>query len=205
MIDNGVSRSTAAFPLQGAAASWIAGIALAMLMICTRGQHVVSVNALPSASWPVFFLAGLMLRPAWIFGALFALASLLDFGSLATGTIGQWCVSPAYWALLPAYGSLWLAGRLHARRHAPDLAGLARLALVLMVTTLVAYVFSGGGFYVFSGHYPAPTLAGFGERIVHYYPQKLGTLAGYVGVGVALHALVRRLAVRRPVPQVKGA
>lgn len=197
--------STTALPLRGAIASWVAGMALAALMICTRGQHVVSVNALPSASWAVFFLAGLMLRPAWIFAALFALASLLDFGSLAAGTIGQWCVSPAYWALLPAYGSLWLAGRLHARWHVLDLAGLVRLALLLVVVTLVAYVFSGGGFYFFSGRYPAPTLAGFGERIVHYYPQKLGTLAGYVGVGVAVHALARWMALRRPAPQANGA
>ncbi|KZC16304.1 cobalamin ABC transporter [Rhodanobacter sp. FW510-R12] len=176
-----------------------------MLMICTRGQHVVSVNALPSASWAVFFLAGLMLRPAWIFAALFALASLLDFGSLAAGTIGQWCVSPAYWALLPAYASLWLAGRLQARWHAPDLAGLVRLVLVLATVVLVAYVFSGGGFYFFSGRYPAPTLVDFGARIVHYYPQKLGTLAGYVGVAVTVHSLACWIAVRHPRHQVSGA
>ena len=33
------------------------GIALAVLMAMTRGQHFASVN-LPSASWAVFFLAG---------------------------------------------------------------------------------------------------------------------------------------------------
>ena len=205
MLGDNLSRSTAALPLQGVLAPWVAGIALAALMICTRGQHVVSVNALTSASWAVFFLAGVMLRPAWIFAALFALASLLDFGSLAAGTIGQWCVSPAYWALLPAYGSLWLAGRLYARWHTLDLVGLVRLALLLAAVTLVAYICSGGGFYFFSGRYPAPTVAGFGARIVHYYPQKLGVLAGYVGVGLAVHALARWVVARRPAQQVSGA
>jgi hypothetical protein len=73
MMDDSTVRSSATFPLQGMAALWVAGIALAALMICTRGQHFVSVNALPSASWAVFFLAGVMLRPTCIFAALFAL------------------------------------------------------------------------------------------------------------------------------------
>lgn len=181
---------TSTFPLRAPSVQWVAGIALALLMICTRGQHVVSVNAMPSASSAVFFLAGLMLRPRWIYPALFVLASLLDFGSMAAGTVGQWCISPAYWVLFLAYGSLWFAGRLLAPRFTRDLTGLARLTLTLLVVTLVAYVLSGGGFYFFSGRYPAPTLAGFGLRIVHYYPHKLGTLAGYVGAGVACHALI---------------
>ncbi|MEP7184737.1 MAG: hypothetical protein ABI767_02765 [Rhodanobacter sp.] len=188
-----MSESSSVFstlPLRALPAQWVTAVALALLMICTRGQHVVSVNVLPSASWAVFFLAGLMLRPRWIFPALFVLASLLDFGSLVAGTVGQWCISPAYWILLAAYASLWLAGRIYARWHSVDLAGIVRLLLVLLVATLVAYVLSGGGFYFFSGRYPAPTLGGFALRVVHYYPQKLGTLAGYVGAGVACHALV---------------
>lgn len=192
-------------PLHAASAQWLAGAALAMLMICTRGQHFVSVDALPSASWAVFFLAGAMLRRAWIFAALFVLASLLDFGSLAAGTIGQWCISPAYWVLLPAYGSLWLAGRWYARRHAFTLLGLARLALLLAVVTLVVYVLSGGGFYFFSGRYAAPTLGGFLPRIVHYYPQKLGVLAGYVGAGLALQGLAGFTAKRWPVRRATRA
>jgi hypothetical protein len=176
-------------PLHAVPIRWLAGAALAMLMICTRGQHFVSVDALPSASWAVFFLAGAMLGRAWIFAALFVLASLLDLGSLAAGTIGQWCISPAYWVLVPAYGSLWLAGRRYARWHAFTLPGLARLALLLAVATLMAYVFSGGGFYFFSGRYAAPTPGGFVLRIAHYYPQKLGVLAGYVGVGLAVLGL----------------
>lgn len=186
------------FPLRSIAAQWVVGVALAVLMICTRGQHFASVDALPSASWAIFFLAGLMLRPAWIFAGLFVLASLLDFGSLEAGTIAHWCVSPAYWVLLPAYGSLWLAGRWQSHRPAASLSGIAQLACLLLLLTLLTYVISGGGFYFLSGRYPAPTLAGFAGRIGHYYPHKLGVLAGYVGLGLALHALARFVVKRLP-------
>ena len=102
-------------PFSPARTQVVIGAALALLMLCTRGQHFASVHALPSASWAVFFLAGALLRTRWMFAGLFALASLLDWGSYAAGTISDWCLSPAYWALLPAYGTLWLAGRLYAR------------------------------------------------------------------------------------------
>ena len=62
------------------------GAALILLMAMTRGQHFASVQNLPSASWSIFFLAGFYLRPRWMFVLLFALASVLDFGSLASGT-----------------------------------------------------------------------------------------------------------------------
>ena len=163
------------------------GIALILLMAMTRGQHFASVQNLPSASWSIFFLAGFYLRPRWMFVLLFAEASVLDFGSLASGSISDWCLSPAYWALVPAYGSLWLAGRLFAGWQRDDLRSLGVLALTLLVAACAAYLISGGAFYFFSGRYPEPTLAGFLPRIGHYYPRFLGNMALYVGVATALY------------------
>ena len=100
------------------------GLALALLLAMTRGQHFATVN-LPSASWAVFFLAGALLRPRWLFPALFIEASLLDFAAVQWAGVSDWCLSPAYWMLLPAYGSLWLGGRLYAgwqREHPSSLA-----------------------------------------------------------------------------------
>lgn len=174
---------------------WIAGV-LALLMAATRGQHFASVDALPSASWAVFFLAGALLPSRWMFGALFALATLLDFGSLAAGTITDWCTSPAYWVLLPAYASLWFGGRVYARVHRDEWRTVARLAVVLVATAVVAYAWSKGGFYFLSGRYPEPTWAGFVARIPQYFPQALGVLAGYAGVGIALHVLLRSMRSR---------
>lgn len=181
-------------PLQGVAAQWAAGIALAVLMAATRGQHFASVDALPSASWAVFFLVGVMLRPAWALPVFFSLASLLDFGSMAAGTITDWCLSPAYWALAFAYSALWMGGRAYARRlHTDEWRTLPRLLLVLLVTASVTYLISKGGYWFFSGRYPQPTWQGFIARIPHYYPQAIGVMAGYVGAAFAIRAVWLRL------------
>lgn len=185
------AATTSPLPIQSLPAQCVAGLALVLLMACTRGQHFASVDALPSASWAVFFLAGALLRPMWMLPLLFVEASLLDFGSLAAGTISDWCTSPAYWALVPAYATLWLGGTVYARLHRERWSTLPRLALVLVATAVVAYLFSKGGFYFFSGRYPDATLAGFAARIPHYFPPALGTMAGYVGAGLLLHALLR--------------
>ncbi|MCY1276311.1 hypothetical protein D9M68_283010 [compost metagenome] len=166
------------------------GLALALLMAVTRGQHFATLN-LPSASWAVFFLAGVLLRPRWVFPALFAEATLLDFTMVALGTVGDWCTSPAYWVLVPAYGALWCAGRLYARWHRDHWRSLAVLALTVIVAAFACHLLSSGGFYFLSGRYPEPTLAGFLPRIAHYYPRFLANLALYVGVAVLLYAGLR--------------
>lgn len=185
-------------PLRGPA-QWLTALLLAALMICTRGQHVATVNALPSASWAVFFLAGALLRPMWMLPAFFLLSSLLDIGSLAAGTITDWCVSPAYWALAFAYAALWLGGCVYARSlHEGSWRSVPRLAIALVATASVAYLLSKGGFYFFSGRYPDADWAGFLARVPRYYPRSLGTLAGYAAVGIALASAWQWLAARRP-------
>lgn len=173
-------------PILSTRAQLLTGIALALLLAMTRGSHFASIN-LPSASWAVFFLAGVLLRPRWVFAGLFVLASALDFSMLVSGTVSDWCLSPAYWMLVPAYASLWLGGRLYAGWHRDTLQSLLLLAAVVAVSAFVCYLISGGGFYFFSGRYPEPTLAAWLPRIAEYYPRFLSNMTFYVGVGSALY------------------
>ena len=200
-----MNPSTSCLPFASSRTQIAIGASLLALMICTRGHHFASIDALPSASWAVFFLAGALLRARWMFAVTFVLASALDWGSYAAGTISDWCLSPAYWALLPAYGSLWLAGRVYARMHREEWPTIARLVFVLIVAAFVAYLISGGCYYALSGHY-TPTFAGFLPRIAMYYPRALGTLAGYVASAFALLAAMRMLAraTSAPAPQVRA-
>lgn len=189
-------------PILSRSAQLAVAAVLALLMITTRGSHFASIEALPSASWAVFFLAGVFLRSPAYFVGLFALGSSIDFALLESGTVSSWCFSPAYWALLPAYGALWAAGRLYARLHRERLATLLPLGLCLVGGAVVAYLCSGGAFYFFSGRYPEPTLAGFLPRIAEYLPRYLGTLTLYVACAAVARTGLR--AARGTAPVAAG-
>lgn len=178
---------------------WIVGLALALLLVLTRGQHFATIN-LPSASWAVFFLAGVLLRQRWVFAALFSLAAVLDFSMVALGSVDSWCTSPAYWMLVPAYGVLWLGGRLYAGWHRERWSSAALLVLCVLVSAFVCHLLSSGGFYFLSGRYPEPNLAGFLPRIGHYFPRFLSGMALYVGVAALLYGGWRSLPGRGDVP-----
>ncbi|MBZ3582551.1 hypothetical protein IPQ65_10395 [Xanthomonas perforans] len=197
-----VARRAAAtplpLPLHGTAAR-ACGIALAGLMVCARGEHFANVDALPTASWAVFFLAGALLRPLWMLPLLFGIVSLLDLIGLASGSSSDWCLSPAYWALALAYAALWWGGLLFASQ-------LQRQAwrrvtgplLALLISGSAAYVLSRAGFYFLSGRYPHATLSGFIARVPADYPHALATLAGYIGLAFALLAAHRAAGARPP-------
>lgn len=190
--------ATQALQIRSTQAQLIVGVLMAMLLVVTRGNHAASIGLLPSATWAVFFLAGALLRPRWTFPLFFLLASLLDFSSMSLERIGAHCLSPAYWTLLPAYFSLWFGGWLYARQHLDAPRTIAWLLPIVIASGIVAYQFSGGGYYLFSGDYAEPTLAGHAERMLQYLPQRVLTLAAYVSVALGLRAGVRAMAARAP-------
>lgn len=167
------------------------GIGLTALMIVTRGQHFPAVrDALPGASWAVFFLAGVYLRALWAPVALFVLASVLDFAAINWQGVSDYCMSPAYIALIPAYGALWFGGRWFAGHYSFKPVTLLWLVGTVVVSAFVCEIISGGAFYFFSGRFPDATLAGFVPRIVQYFPPFLGSMAFWVTVAAAVHVAI---------------
>jgi len=174
-------------------------VVLLFLMVATRGHHVADVLNLPDASWAVFFLAGFYLRSRWAAPGLLAVAAGVDFAAVTWGGVNAFCISPAYSFLVPAYGSLWLAGRWYAGRYRPVWTTLPLLAAVLLSGAVLCELFSSGGFYVFSGRFTDLSVAEFGARFLRYFPSALPALAGYVGLAAVLHAVIMPvLAARRP-------
>lgn len=161
---------------------WLILGLLCLLLLSTRGEHFASIDALPSASWAVFFLAGVFFRPTAGFAVLFALASVIDLAMLEAGQISTHCLSPAYWTLIPAYGALWFAGREYARRHRHGVATLVPLSLAMLIGGFIAALFAKGGYYLLSGSESAPTLGGLVDRLLGGYPGALGTLVLYVAM-----------------------
>jgi hypothetical protein len=160
-------------------------------MAATRGHHFGTLEHLPSASWAVFFLAGIYLSSRWVFPALLAEAALLDFAAITWGGVDNFCVSPAYGFLLPAYGALWCAGRWYAGRHQERVAMLLPLAVSLFLGTALCELISSGGFYFFSGRFEQTNLTQFASRLVEYFPRSFSSLLFYVGIAGVIHALFR--------------
>ncbi|WP_372695558.1 hypothetical protein [Immundisolibacter sp.] len=166
------------------------GLLLAALMLATRSHHFASPLHLPDASWAVFFLAGALL-PGWRpLAGLLGLAAVIDYVAIAFGGVSAFCVSPAYAALVPAYGALYAAGRWYARRHRPAASSLLPFAGAALTGTAVCELLSSGAFYVFSGRFAEPTLAQFGERLLRYFPLALEGMALYLGAALVVAAVV---------------
>lgn len=166
----------------------ILGILLVLVMVMTRGRHVATLSALPDASWAVLLIAGCLLAsPRW-FVVLVAGATLTDMIVWNTGTSGDFCITVAYGFLLPAYGVLWLGGRWLRRHLQGNGSDLLRFAAVLLGSAFIAELFSSGGFYFFSGRFTETSLAGFGERLVRYFPGSLEGMAFYGAIAALVYA-----------------
>ncbi|NOY62820.1 MAG: hypothetical protein GXP10_06690 [Gammaproteobacteria bacterium] len=164
------------------------GAALVLLLIVTRGHHLSTLHNLPGASWAVFLLAGIYLRPAWVLPGLLALTWGLDFVAFQWGGVSDFCFSPAYLLLLPAYAALWLAGCWYAQRYRFEWSTLMPLTLATVVGAAICELFSSGGFYLFSGRFAELSWAEFTVRELTYFPPYLQSLAFYVGVAAIVHS-----------------
>jgi hypothetical protein len=167
----------------------VIGTVLVLLVVATRGQHFATLHSLPGATWAVFFLAGVYLRPVLALPGLLALTWMLDFAAYTWGGASGFCFTPAYLYLLPAYSALWLAGRWYARRYRFEWRTLLPLAAAMLVGAAVCELFSSGGFYFFSGRFAEPTFAEFGARLVKFFPSYLQSVAFYVAIAALVHAL----------------
>lgn len=165
------------------------GVSLVVLMVVTRGHYAAPLFHLQDASWTVFFLAGIYLRPRWVFLMLCSVAVLVDWIAISRGGVSSFCVTPAYAMLLPAFVSLWLGGRWYAKQHQDTATSLLLLIVIAVTSVLIAELLASGGFYFFGGRFTQPTLLGFGQRLLIYFPHTLSSLGLYLGIAATLHGL----------------
>jgi len=166
------------------------GVILTLVMALTRSHHWAALHSLPDASWAVFFLVGVYLRALWIVPALMLGAALIDYVSIVYLGVNGFCVSPAYWFLVPTYATLFLAGRVYSRHHRLSWSALPWLLGCALVGAALAELFSSGGFYFFSGRFAEPSLSEFVPRLVKYFPGMLSTMATYLGLAAVIHIAV---------------
>lgn len=164
------------------------GLILALLMLATRFHHFGSALSLPDASLAIFFIAGVYLRPAWVFGLFITEAGIIDYVATANGVDG-WCMSPAYVFLIPTYACLWFAGRGYARRHCDTWRTLIPLTGALLLSTSIAFLISNASFYLLSGHFPEMRWTEYALRVAQYFPPYLGSAFLYAAEAALLHTL----------------
>lgn len=171
------------------------GLSLSVVMMVTRFNHFGSPVSLPDASLAVFFLAGLYLsRRVW-FPALVLEAAVLDWASVAGG-VSDWCVTAAYGFLIPAYASLWIAGRWYAPRARMAWVTLAPLAGSLATAVTVAFVIANMSFYLFSGYFDAMSWTDYMRDTLGYYPPYAGYTFMYVCLAAGMHVVRATLSAR---------
>lgn len=165
-------------------------VALAALMVATRFHHFGTALNLPDASMAIFFAGGLYLRRHWQFAALAVLALVIDWAAVSLAGTDDFCVTPAYSFLLPAYAVLWYGGRLVAERVRMTWSSAAAVLGVGLVCATLSFVISNGAFYWIGGRHADTNVAGWIASALQWGPLFVRTTMAYLVAAAVLHSVV---------------
>lgn len=180
---------------QSKAALWGAILTLASAMAATRFGHLGATWVPPDASWAVFFVAGFYLTgERWVLPALLLEAIVVDFVAIRYYGVSDYCVTVAYWFILPAYSVLWLGGawlRRHYRHRPSD---LVRLVASLIGGVTICFLITQGSFYWLGSRIPDPSLIGWWSNLTRWYGYFLCVTCAYVAAVAVGHVTVVQMA-----------
>jgi hypothetical protein len=152
-------------------------LGLALAMAATRMSHFGSTSLLPDASLAVFLVGGLALQSLWGFSVLIALEFGVDVLSAKTAVEAGWCLTPAYWGLLPTYGLLWLAGLWLGRQGRFDFLSTGGVSLVAVTG---AFLISNAFWYALSNTVTDLNALEYATAVAKYFPPYLGSAFLYL-------------------------
>lgn len=162
---------------------------LLFILITTRSHFFTHIQ---DASWAIFFILGFYVRKA-IGLPLFLLAAfIVDLIVIESKGGESYCFTVSYPFLAPAYGSLWLAGRLFANNYSESLKGLAYFGVAAVVGITVCDVISSGGFYWLSGRFEDTNMTEFVGRIARFLPMYLKSTLLFLGLAAIVHLIVTK-------------
>lgn len=167
---------------------------LIALMAATRMHHFGSSLHLPDASLAIFLLAGFLVASPLLFGALLIEAAAMDYVAITHLGVSDYCVTPAYWFLIPTYAVLWVAGRAYAGIHHDSLRSLGMFSAISFAAVSAAFVISNGSFYLFSGRYAQMSMSEYAARVAQYFVPYVAGAVIYLIPAVLLYVLFTRRA-----------
>lgn len=163
-------------------------VAMMLLMAISRADHFGSATHLPDASWAVFLLAGFYL-PYWVFPMLLLEAGAVDYWAIHYGGVSDWCLTPAYWFLIPTYAVLWSGGRFYATRYKFSLSSLLECVGIVLMVTSMAFLISNASFYWLGNYFNSMSVAQYAARVAQYLPAYVQGVLLYLGFAIVLHAV----------------
>jgi hypothetical protein len=169
--------------------------ALVLLMAATRYNHFGSSVSLPDASLAVFLLAGFLTArltglALLAFVLLILEASGIDYYAINVAGVSDWCVTPAYWFLIPTYACMWLGGRWFATRQQYSMNSLVLFGVISWLATTAAFLISNVSFYLLSGRYSEMNVAEYAGRVAQYYPPYLAGSMMYLALAAVAYILM---------------
>ncbi|KRG66865.1 membrane protein [Stenotrophomonas terrae] len=166
---------------------------LVLLMAGTRINHFAPV---PDASWAVFFIGGFYLRnwTRWAFPLLMGLAVVVDWAVISSQGMSFWqhyCVSAAYWMLIPAYFAMWAGGMLLRRYYrSASLKSLGLLAVTVIGSVALCHLIAQGSFYWISASVAEPSFAGWAKNYSDWLLPYMRSAAMYIGAAALVQVAV---------------
>jgi hypothetical protein len=141
---------------------------LFVLMILTRGSHLLTSVSLPDASFALFLIGGILLKkPKW-FISLFAFSVAIDLVTLSMNSAYQISINLGYLGLLPSYGIMWFIGSRNANTKS-----FIKFSVFGALATLIAFLISTQTYNLFSGTFPDITIKQSMQTGWEYLPQSL--------------------------------
>jgi hypothetical protein len=171
--------------------------ALAALMLATRFHHFGTALNLPDASMAIFFLGGLYLRRHLLFAVFAALAMAIDWTAVSMMGTDDFCVTPAYSFLLPAYAVLWYGGRLYADRLQSTWRSALVALAVAFASASLSFLVSSGAFYWLGGKHVDLSIAGQLASAWTWGPLFVGTTMAWMLGAAVVHGLYARVQATR--------
>ena len=180
---------------------------LSVLLLLMAGTRINHFAPIPDASWAVFFIGGFYLRnwTRWAFPLLMGLAVVVDWVVISNQGMSFWqhyCVSAAYWMLIPAYFAMWAGGMLLRRYYrSANLKSLGQLAATVIGSVALCHLIAQGSFYWISASVAEPTFAGWAKNYSDWLLPYMQSAAMYIGaaalVQLAVEATIKQSATGR--------
>lgn len=168
---------------------WLIGGLLMLAMLITR-SHLV--HHIQDASWAIFIMAGFYLRAFWIFPIFMLGAFTTDYLVVDVMQGQNYCFTPAYPFLIPAYAALWSAGRWLACHAHENLRGLFNLIAAAVIGIVVSFIISNAGFYWFSEHFATMSAGEYALSVSKYLPMYLLTTGIYLFAALIIHLIIKQ-------------